>query len=217
MDHTLAELKALIASDIGRSDLTSQIADAIVQAYEEVQDRQFYFNETVDFQFNTVAGTYRYGSSITDTIGGATISLTDFWNFEEIILEENGNFRKLKKCDLNYSRYDNTPSRGTPYDYSWFGQELWLYPIPNAVLEITVQGHFNLPLPADDNTAGNKWMDDGYQYLRESAKEILYQTRINNPDRLKMAMLGKAKQLGILKRKTSRKQQVTTIEGSEYE
>jgi hypothetical protein len=214
--NTLGDLKSRIASDIGRSDLATEIAEAVTQAYDEVKHREFFFNQTRDFTFSTVADQYQYGSSVTDTINGESIALTDFWNIRQVWLDVSNRRRHLDfvTYEAMEHRIDGSQASGEPYDWSWFSEEMWLYPVPNIVYTVRVAGHYNLPLPSND-TNTNDWITHAGQYLRESAKEILYQTRINSPDRLKLAVAGKTKTLTILKNKTFRKAQRTTITGSE--
>lgn len=215
MDN-LGQLKSTIASDIGRSDLTSQIASAVAQAHDEVRHREFYFNQTRDFTFSTVVDQYQYTSSVTSSIKGQSILLTDFWNIRNVWLDITNRRRSLNfvPYEAMENRLDGSQSKGEPYDWSWYQEELWLYPVPSSVFTVRVAGHYNLPLPSSDADS-NAWITDAGEYLREAAKEILYSTRINSPDRLKLAMAGKAKTLSILKNKTFRKAQRLTISGSE--
>ena len=216
-DDTLEDLKAIIAADIGRSDLTSLIASSITQTYEEIKMKKFWFNQTRDFSFNTVADDYDYTEAITDTIGSQTVKLTDFWDIKNVYLDISNRRRRLKKVpmELMEMRFDNSASTGEPYDWSYYDETLFLFPIPGSVYSVRVVGHFNIAMPATDDEADNPWMIHAYQYFRESAKANIYQTRVNNPDRLRMALMGQSKQWSILLEKTERKTQSGKIRGSE--
>lgn len=215
---TLALLKAQIVRDIGRSDLTADIAAAITQVYENYKDREFYFNQTRAFTFSCVSGTYTYGAGTTATINSQTIDITDFWNIKKVWLELSNRKRPLTPVDYDImeERYDGSESQGEPYDWSWYAETMWLYPKPNDTFTIRISGHYNVPMPATDDEADNPWMIHAYELIREETKAILYSTKINSPDRLKLAISNAARHLSILKRKTSRKMgQSDEIEGSE--
>ena len=214
---TLATLKAIIAADLGRSDLTSLIADTITQSYEEIQQKKFWFNQTRDFTFSTVADDYDYGSGTTDVLGSQTVDITDFWDIRKVYLDISNRRRELKLVsqDLMEMRLDNSASTGEPYDWSWYDETMFLYPIPGSVYSVKISGHFNIAMPTTDVEADNPWMLHAYQYLREATKASIYQARINNPERLRMALLGQTKQMSILTKKTARKTQNRLISGSE--
>lgn len=214
---TLTKLKAIIAADLGRSDLTTLIADTITQTFEEIQHRKFWFNQTRDWGFNTVADDYDYGSGTTDTVGAQTVDITDFWDIKAVYLDISNRRRWLNPTPMQQMemRFDNAASTGEPYDWAWFNETLFLYPIPSTVYPVRVVGHFNIAMPATDDEADNAWMLHAYQYLREATKANIYQSRVNNPDRLRMALLGQSKQMDLLIKKTSRKTQSQRIKGSE--
>ena len=64
-------MKARIATELIRTDLTTQIESAVLSAIKHHEREQFYFNEARDLTFNTVVGQEFYTSS--DAAGIATL------------------------------------------------------------------------------------------------------------------------------------------------
>jgi hypothetical protein len=65
--RTLGDLKARIADELARADLTSQIALAISQAIEEACTHRFWFMEYAGLPLSLTAGTAIYTSTASPT------------------------------------------------------------------------------------------------------------------------------------------------------
>jgi hypothetical protein len=69
---------------------------------------------------------------------------------------------------------DSSGSRGEPYAFTYFGQRIRLYPMPDATAyTIRLQlGPYRLtPLSADSDT--NAWLSEAYDLVKARAKYIL--------------------------------------------
>jgi len=176
---TLADMKAEIAADIGRSDMTDYIATVISKAIARMQRKRFWFNETRDLTFDTVAGTYQY-----DTFtSGPVTSLDDVLEIDDVWLEDGG-IRKAPLVRIPYEDMeyltDSNSSQGRPYNWCRYGKKLWLLNKPDQAYTMRVAGHYKVAEPSSDTETDNVWMNDGYDMILSLAKTILYQSRVRN-------------------------------------
>src|SRR5215510_6782892 len=65
---SFGELKTLIANDLRRSNLTSEIAQAVLDAIDDHSTERFWFNETTEYTLTTIAGTDTYTLAAQDPI-----------------------------------------------------------------------------------------------------------------------------------------------------
>lgn len=161
---TLATLKADIADDLARSDLTSQVADAITRAITYYQNKRFWFNETRTETFATVAAQARYSSS-DDT------AIPEFVKLDGLVITVDGDNRELDWIDpVEFELLaDSNADSGEPNCYCYFDSTIGLYAIPDAVYTVRMMGHIRKAAPASDAEADNVWMTHGYQLIRSRA------------------------------------------------
>lgn len=166
---TLALLKARIADELARSDLTSQIADAINDAILIYQSERLRFNETLPLApvtFATVAGTSFYDATSVPTL--QTLFKFDYINvligntLQELFRDTPQNIRMLLQVPGTQN--------GQPTSFALEGETLLLYPTPNQAWTLTLAAHFAYAAPAADDTANNRWMTDGERLIRARAK-----------------------------------------------
>lgn len=178
--YTLAGLKARIADDLARSDLTTQIADAIEDSIEFFKKKRWYFNETRTATFATVAAQSFYDSS-----DDADIPL--FLELDEVfITDTDGRRIPLDRRDPAevHASLDNNAASGRPYCYAYFNQGFLFYPIPDAAYTITPMGHIEVAMPSTDDETNNVWMTEAFEMIRGHAKALLYTHTIKNaPDK----------------------------------
>lgn len=175
---TLATMKARIADDLARPDLTTQIATAIESAIEHFRTTRFYFNETRATTFATVASQDIYTSS-----DEANIPL--FFAIDEVFLTVSNQNRRLKQEDPQYLEWlaDAAGTSGEPYRWAWFNESIRLYPIPDSTsYTIRPVGAIEKASPASDGETDNVWMTDGYALILTRAKWELYLNVIKNYD-----------------------------------
>ncbi len=161
---TLAIMKARIATEIRRSNLTSDIAAAITTAIEAYQEKRFFFNE-VRFTFATVANQEFYTSSDDADIG--TLTKIDYV--------------KLLYGNFPYGLKPLTPERiewlsqngtqvGQPREFCFYAQAFRLYPIPDQAYTVRVGAEKAVAAPAADGEADNPWMTYAERLIRSRAK-----------------------------------------------
>lgn len=170
---TLGGMKTRIADEIARSDLTSQIGLAIEEAIDEAATNRFWFNEARALTFSTVAGQEYYTS---DDLA-AMVEIDAIWytnNGQRRNLTLSGN---IPLNDLN----NGSPPSGEPSNWSRYGDEFRLYPIPRSAWTVSVDGTTKFPpLTLDDQS--NPWMVQGERYVRAIAKRILFSDVIRDFD-----------------------------------
>lgn len=190
---TLALLKAEIADDLARSDLTSQIASAISSAIAFYKPGRFFFNETRDATFATVADQSRYTSD-----DDADIPL--FLKLDGVFLEDDGQsywLHRNEPVELE-SLLDGNATGGRPVSYAYFNRSFWLYPVPDGVYTVRPIGQIEKAAPASDAETGNVWMTNAYELIRCRAKRYLFQHIIKDPAQASMMGAFESKALASL-------------------
>ncbi len=130
---TLLEMRSRIADDLDRSDLTTQITKAINRAIEHYEKERFFFNESSG-TFPTVADQESYGSADsvpTDIVAIDVLTIT----------ESSSNIYPLDKFPFQTLRYLNTSGTtapGVPYNWAYYQEKFWFYPVPDAAYTMTV-------------------------------------------------------------------------------
>lgn len=163
MAGTFIDMVSRIATELRRSNMTTEIKFAINDAIAEAAKARFYFNEMRGVTFNTVIGQEYYsdqGLVEIDTLyyvqGGTRYNLYPENNLE---------------ADM---RADGNQVSGQLTSYSRQGQSLRLYPLPTAILPIYADGYGKLaPWPLTADADANEWMVSGERLVRAKAKAIL--------------------------------------------
>lgn len=162
---TLAIMKDRIARELRRTNIDSQIADAINTTIQAYQAERWHFNESRDVTFFTVAGQEFYDETDLPAIG----------NIMKI------DYVKVNLNDSTFSLLPDTPSEiesaatsnvstGLPGWYLYYNLKLRLYPVPADAYLIRLAGVFRFAAPASDAEIGNFWMTDGEALVRARAK-----------------------------------------------
>lgn len=213
--YTLGGLKALIADDIARSDLSTQIENAIEHAIGERQEERFFFNETRTASFDTVASQSSYSSS-DDT------DIPLFYEVDGLILEDSdGNRFDLGEPEDPVQMHillGTGSASGQPVSYTYFDEAFVFYPIPDAAYTITPIGHIEIAAPATDGEADNPWVSrrGAFQLIRADAKAYLYAHVIKDTDQAAIAVDAAQGALAKLRSRTSRKRATGQIQPTAF-
>lgn len=167
---TLADLKATIADEIDdtTSEYADQIQSAILAAIRYCERETYYFNQTRDETFSTVAAQEWYGSS--DNLNIATLV-----KVQRLYINDGGEISDLIRTipDELEVLNDSTAANGRPTNWAYFGQKIRLYPIPDRVYEIRMQiGPYRLT-PLSEDTDTNAWLSEAVDMVKARAKYIL--------------------------------------------
>lgn len=167
---TLGALKSRIADDIARSDLATQIGEAITDAITYYSEARFFFNETRSSTFATVADQSTY-SVVDDADIPLWLDLEEVW-----LTDSSGEAYNLRRVDWAGIEgiLDNSAASGRPYSYAYGESSFRLYPIPDAVYTVRPIGVIEKAAPAGDDETGNVWMTKAFELIRCRAKWYLY-------------------------------------------
>lgn len=165
---TLTIMKARIADELARTDLTSQIAYAITDAIAAYEDERFHFNETRALTFPTVANQEFYDSD--DAASIATIQKIDYVMVYVGDIPHTLTYERPE--DMEALSVSGTQS-GTPWSYTWYGNQLRLYPVPDQAYTIRIGASVKIAAPATDGEASNPWMTHAERLIRSRAKNEL--------------------------------------------
>lgn len=170
---TLATMKAEIADDLDRDDLTSQIATAISRAIKHFRDEQFWFCETRNLTITTVADTTAY---TTFDAGSDVSDVADVMLIRDVFSNEDGQLSKLRWITIEAWELmnDNSASTGEPYYWTLSEDTLRVYPVPDDDgYTLRLHAFVRRAEPAADDEAGNVWMTHAYELVRSEAKRRL--------------------------------------------
>jgi hypothetical protein len=158
-----------IQSDTERtsSDDETAIRNKIGAAIRAYQKRRFWFNESRDVTFSTVASTVSYGFS---TIG------TEFYRLDGVFLTYDGEVLELDRADYTALEAADT-QQGVPSHYAYVNRALRLWQAPDDAYSVRLTGHIKLAAPASDAEADNAWMTEAYDLIMAHAKAELYAHR----------------------------------------
>lgn len=168
MADDLAAMKARVASELARADLTTQIASAISDAIAIYQKERFRFNETdpsTPVTFNTVASQGVYTSS-------DNANISTLFNIDYVLLTISNQIIPLTLDtaeNLRIYNQVNTMS-GQPMWYAYEGNQIILSPVPSDVWPVTLGLFRKLAAPASDAEANNPWMIAAERLIRSRAK-----------------------------------------------
>ena len=170
---TLGELKARIAREMDRDDLTADIADAIPRAIEFYAASRFKFNE------NT--------ATITTTANVDTVALPSGLRFEDnsgVFITVGGFKYQLEKVDRTRLQYWQSTQNlvGQPVEYAIETGQMRLFPTPNQAYEILLLGVYDVSLPATDNNS-NAWTTTAEDLIAararyQLARDVTYDTEM---------------------------------------
>lgn len=171
---TLGTMLTRIEGEINRTDIDSNIYDAVVSAIAFYEQQQFYFNQATTTVVTVASQRYTNISGITDFIYPISLRVTDSSN----------NYRLLSPCSFTEmeQRYITDTSTGNIYEYAVFAERFYWWFIPNAVFTVTVNYIKSLTRPSSisDTTYTSSWMTDCEAMIRAKAKFYIYADTLRN-------------------------------------
>lgn len=200
MADSLTTLKARIASEMHRSDLTTSIASAITTAINYYRSKRFEFNQ-LSASFNTVANTESYTS-------GDTGFPTDLGQLDTARITVSGTRYLLEPIGFAelQARSVTTSLTGPPTAYAWYAQKLYLHPIPDAVYAVLLSYLQREAAPANDADTSSVWTNQGEPLIRALAKKLLYRDVLRDPEGFQLAQAAETEALDVLLQESRRLQ-----------
>jgi hypothetical protein len=185
---TYLDLQRVIADELAdRTDLLGELADtnlaaspikrAIQSAIAKWEREPFYFNEEYTQPlFTTVAGQELY----TSTDAAALASSPDIWLLHALV---SANRYTLTRRDWAYIE-DMSPNanlRGQPTEWAYLGNQIRLYPIPDAAYPVRATRTTRFAALMNDADS-NVWTTEAFDLIRSEAKAILARDVLHDPD-----------------------------------
>lgn len=179
-----------IADEMVRDDLAGQIQKAINDAIQVWEGIRFTFNER-KFLINTVASEEYYDIDGPDNdmvlFDGTELETGEtLLEIDTIRITVNNSFYPLTARTQGwFSRYASLPSQylGQPDSYTIFNNQIRLYPVPDGVYPINIDGLARLgPFPLVNDEDTSPWMVAGEMLIRQQAKYILYRDIVRDAE-----------------------------------
>ena len=159
---TFSEIKADIADEVNRTDLTTQIEKSILRAITFYQSDRFWFSEERS-EGQTEIGEPYYPLP-QDFVKAISFS----------IVKDKRNYPlRPRTIDVIHSNADGNIT-DTPIFYSIIDEQIRVYPIPNEALQLILIYYKELTLPQDADDELEWTLDITEQLIRYRAKKELY-------------------------------------------
>lgn len=154
---TLGTMKARIADELARSDLTTQIQSEIQSAINHYKHRRFLFNE-----LEATSVTVKDEEFI-----AAPADMIEIDQFRVTISNRTYPLDPVAYGEI--TDVDETLYSGHPVRYALYNQQIRLYPTPNDAYPLIIS-YLTEFGPLNQDTDTNAWMDDGEELIRERAR-----------------------------------------------
>lgn len=209
---TLADLKAEIDSDLDQQGaINNFIVAEIPRAIRFYQRTRFYFNETRDVTFQTVANQRIY--TVSDSA-----SIPKFIEFDQITLEDGTSSDGLE--EIYPTEWEVLTNAGTatgkPESWTYFNQSIGLYSIPDAAYTIRLIGHIIIDPPTDDADASNIWITEAFDLIRARVCAQLCQKKLRDPNGIQLHRSAESEELVRLKAETASRVTTGFVTPSEF-
>lgn len=212
MAKTRTQLEAKIADDLARSDLTTQITDAVeiaIKAYEEEP-----------FWFNTV---YRSSATLSSSLANIALSslTTRFLNFDRIRINSGGT------ADIDLYRRDyawimtrqDAPTYAIPMEYCIYDEKLMFDSYADQNRTLHMDGVVSL-----GNTASNSysvadttaWFNEARELIRHRAKREIYLHVLKDAEMAAAAKVSEDDAFNTLKSKSNQRASTGFLRPTEF-
>jgi hypothetical protein len=170
---TLGDLKARIADELLKKNLTTQIASHIAKAIEFYSGRRFWFNTG-----------RMLGSAVTPDADGYVALPTGTRLIDQILI---GNI-VLEKRDASVidELLSLAPSTGQACDYAVAGDRIRLYPTPSGSISLAVVGTFDLAALSSDSSS-NAWTNEAADLIAARSRLTLYRDVLRDVEGMALA------------------------------
>jgi hypothetical protein len=197
--NTLGQMKLDVADELARPDLTTQIASKIAEAIDFYQAERFWWSESRDITFSTVAGQEFYG--VADNPAIPTLSAFDY----VILYIGSIPWPIARRTDVEIEVLNqNGLMKGQPWNWAYYNEQLRLGPVPDTIYPMRIAAHQNVAPPANDTAAGNPWMTNAETLIRSRAKYLIYLHVIRNMELAEAMAAAVTESFDMLKGKTNR-------------
>lgn len=212
---TYADMQTAIADDLDDTTLEykNQIKTAIQAAIRYCERTPYYFNQTRDVTFPTVQGQAFYGALANANIP-TLVHIVSAWS--EDASGQRFELRWANEDDIELVS-DNSAAQGEPYWYTYFAQQVRVYPIPGAtVYTIRLQlGPYRLaPVVLDTDT--NAWFSEAFDMIKARAKYIVAKDTLKDVNVATEALNDYQDQEVAIAAETSKRGSGDTIQATDF-
>jgi hypothetical protein len=170
---TLGDLKARIADELLKKNLTTQIASHIAKAIEFYSGRRFWFNTG-----------RMVGSAVAPDADGYVALPTGTRLIDQIIV---GNIVLEPRDPSDIDQLlALAPTSGQACDYAVAGDRVRLYPIPTGSVALQVVGTFDLA-PLTTDSSSNAWTNEAADLIDARARLTLYRDVLRDVEGVSLA------------------------------
>lgn len=213
-EYTYPQLIADIARDIDDTtgEYTVDIQRAIAAAIRYCERETYYFNETRDVTFSTIAGQQWYGAAAHEQIPRLVHIQAAYHE------DHTGNVSDLHRevPQVLERLSDRNIAKGEPVAYTYFGQRLRLYPMPDGAYNIRLQlGAYRLA-PLTSFEIPNAWVTEAYDLIKARAKYILAKDTLKDPQVATEALRDYQDQHRSLKRETTSRSSLGLVRATTF-
>src|SRR3954464_6002648 len=172
---TLTQLYARIILDTNRDDMGSggeleqAKIDAVADAIETHAGELFWFN--------------RAAGSVATVAGIATATLPAGMRIAQVVTWRGKPLRKVPLEKIQKAENSAAPVVGPPCLWAEDGGAIHLWPMPDAIYPLAVNGIADLGVPA----GSNGWTVEGYRLILAEAKKILCRGPLRDPEGMALA------------------------------
>lgn len=187
---TFGAMKARIADETLRSDLVTQIGNAIRSAIAEYRAERFWFNEA-SAQTVTTAG----DAVITPPVGLVRVDFVEAVQGPGL----HGTRYRLQSVSFEVRQaMSASATQGPPRTWAGYRDKILLYPVPDGAYPLWLHHLRDLPaLEAD--TDSNAWLTEAGDLIRQAAKRILYSDVVDDERRAAIAAAAEHRALAALR------------------
>lgn len=188
---------------------TSAIRTKIAAAIDHYQKTRFWFNESRNVTFSTVASQADYPFTAIGTefykIDGAfvTVSAQDIREIERV------DYIDLETVYVN-------PASNVPTRYSYINRALRISAQPASAYSIRLTGHIKIAVPATDATADNEWFTEAYELIMCRTKALLYAHRWEDAVNAQTMFVAEKEAYRQLRNATADKTRTGSLELTEF-
>ena len=174
---TLATLKAEIASDLYRDDLTSDIATKITSAIRYYNRQRFYWNTLTTSTFPLVVSQSKYDASDAAFIANIV-------RIDALFLETDDARTELGRVSpiAIETALGANPDDGEPSEFCYADQAIRFDVGADDTYDVIVHGVIAVAGPATDDEANNPWMIEGYDLIKHRALAMLYAESLHDTE-----------------------------------
>ena len=212
---TLGDLKAQIASDLRRSNLSAEIAAAIPDAIRDHDAERFWWNEAYPIPYTLVVSPGG-GQAGTGLPGNAAAQgdlyflspqdkVQEFVRIDMVRAQIPVVWYTVKATDwTELEFFYSTLSNGQPSWWAYRDGYLRIYPLPSQNYNLRLFGQVRL-VPLQNDADSNVWTNQGFNLIRYTVLKRLYSYPIRDAQQVQNAMQAGEAALEYLRKENERR------------